>query len=746
MPQAVTPKNIAEVKLYTKKYAQFKGVDFSTESTQVSELRSPYAQNLISDMAGFPEKRLGWRSLFQVDAPINGLFHCVFKSGRGVRFVHGGTKLYIWDDVGATEIFAGLQNERTNAFAHSGRLFVMDGAKYRAVTETESGGEGEKVYTYTVAEVAAGECFLPTTVIGAAAAGGGTVFESVNLLNPQRKNSMIGDALSHLFHLDSEELNSVDKVEVEKEAYTLSEQTWARSEKDEGTAVSFIVPAALTGEKIQLKVSGRTYTAVDKDGKNIAPTTLAADARAAYLLTKDMDTDGKFYLAKPFEYVAAKEATEGQAATPANAPTVAAAVEDNIYVLTNKTYLLDLEKGTVEFAIPPPEYEGGGGIDNVIITFTRVVEGYADRINKCRLFAFYGYSNDNRVFLAGNPDHPNHDWMSGTDDPTYFPDDGYTKVGADTSAIMGYLKQYDNLIIVKSSNEQDAEVFLRTAQMSTDGKKTVFPLKQGIKGVGAASRFAFATLRDDPLFLAREGVYAITGTNVTQERSIQSRSFYVDKRLTEEPNLENAVAAVWNGYYIVCVNGHCYVADSRQRSGNSLTEQYSYEWYYWVNVPARILLELEGELFFGTAEGKVCKFNTDIPTMRKYNDDGAAIEARWSTKMDSFDTIMRRKTLVKKGAGVMIRPYTRSSVDVLVATEQTHERLIKRDAMDIFTFEDIDFSRIDFNTMETPQVKPFNTKIKKFVLLQLIFENKVVNEGFGVYGAQVQYTVGGYVK
>lgn len=42
--------------------------------------------------------------------------------------------------------------------------------------------------------------------------------------------------------------------------------------------------------------------------------------------------------------------------------------------------------------------------------------------------------------------------------------------------------------------------------------------------------------------------------------------------------------------------------------------------------------------------------------------------------------------------------------------------------------------------------KPFNTKVKKFILLQLIFENDAVNEGFGVYGAEVQYTVGNYVK
>ena len=94
----------------------------------------------------------------------------------------------------------------------------------------------------------------------------------------------------------------------------------------------------------------------------------------------------------------------------------------------------------------------------------------------------------------------------------------------------------------------------------------------------------------------------------------------------------------------------------------------------------------------------------------------------------------------------MIKPYNRSSVKIYIATDRQHERLIRESFMDIFDFGDIDFSRFTFNTLDTPQVKPFNTKVKKFILLQMIFENDAANEGFGVYGAQVQYALGGYVK
>lgn len=620
MPKAVTPKNIQDIKRYHKSYSKFRGVDFSTDPTLVNDARSSLCQNLISDLAGFPEKRIGWRTLFTVEAPINGLFYAVFESGAGKYIVHGGTKLYMFTDSGAVQVYDSMNNGRSTAFSHGGKLYILDGANYLVAEESEI-----SIVVTPVSQHA----FVPTTVIGAPATGGGTPFEAVNMLTGKRINSMIGDGTSTVFQLDSDNIDSVDSV----------------------------------------KIDGVETTA----------------------------------------------------------------------------YTVNLTQGTVTFDTAPAVSPAGGGIDNVVIEFTKNVAGYSDRIAHCTIAASYGYNNDNRFFLSGNPEYQNWDWQSGLDDPTYFPDTGYTKVGADTSAIMGYIKQYDAMTIVKKSNEQDAELFLRTATFADDGT-VIFPVKQGAKGIGAVSMMAFSTLRDDPLFLSNEGVFAIASSSVNQERVLQDRSFYVNSRLTKEQGLENAVSVVWNGYYILCLNGHCYVADSRQRTGDSTTEQYSYEWYYWTNIPAIVFLEIDGALYFGTADGRVCKFNTDISGVTRYNDDGEAIVARWATKYDTFGTFTRRKTLVKKGSGVMIKPYSRSSIKIYVATDKQHQRLIRTGTMDIFDFGDIDFDRFTFNTLDTPQVKPFNTKVKKFISLQLIFENDVVNEGFGVYGAEVQYTVGNYVK
>ena len=336
-------------------------------------------------------------------------------------------------------------------------------------------------------------------------------------------------------------------------------------------------------------------------------------------------------------------------------------------------FTVDREKGTVTFSTVPAK-PAVTGRDNVEITYSKTVEGEADKICKCDRFALYGVGKNDRVFVAGNPDEPSVDWYSGLDDPTYFPDLGYSQIGTDQTAIMGYCRIGEYLGIIKQDNDQDATVFLRSANL-VDGR-AVFPVKQGITGVGAVSARAFGTLLDEPLFLARTGIYGITSTNVAQERTVQNRSYYVDAALTKEQGLENAVATVWDGYYVLAINGHCYILDGKQNKSYRPQSQgdYIYECYHWENVPAICFMEHDGELFFGTADGRICRFNTDRVTMDRYSDDGQAIVCYWSTKADDDGNFMMRKTIVKKGSGVMIKPYLRSSVKVTIRTDQDFGR------------------------------------------------------------------------
>ena len=277
----------------------------------------------------------------------------------------------------------------------------------------------------------------------------------------------------------------------------------------------------------------------------------------------------------------------------------------------------------------------------------------------------------------------------------------------------------------------------------------VFPLLQGIAGVGAVSPYAFATLKDEPLFLSRTGIYAITSNVITAERTLRGRSYFIDAQLTKEPDLKNACSVEWNGYYVLAVNNKAYILDGNSVKENTrqFSSDYCYRCYHWDNIPAVALMEHDGDLWFGSADGRICRFNTDINGIYKYNDDGKPIVAQWATKADDDGDFMLRKTLIKKGSGVMIKPYMRSSVRVLVRSDkECFPRLIKYSTMDIWNWEDIDFNRLEFSSNDAPRVVPFNTKIKKYITLQIIVENNALNEGFGVYGIIKRYIVGNYVK
>ena len=94
----------------------------------------------------------------------------------------------------------------------------------------------------------------------------------------------------------------------------------------------------------------------------------------------------------------------------------------------------------------------------------------------------------------------------------------------------------------------------------------------------------------------------------------------------------------------------------------------------------------------------------------------------------------------------MIKPFTRSSVKVLARTEKDFGKQITYSTMDIFHWEDIDFSRFTFNANDGPQVVPFNSKVKKYITLQITVKNDGLNEGFGVFGIIKRFTKGNFVK
>lgn len=371
-------------------------------------------------------------------------------------------------------------------------------------------------------------------------------------------------------------------------------------------------------------------------------------------------------------------------------------------------------------------------------------------IPACTMYTHMQYGNGVYVFLSGNSSNPNKDWHSGINDPSYFPDTGYAYYGT-SGTIMGY-GQFGTQLAVFKKTSQEPTVYLRSVTSDSSGNVS-FPITVGAMSSAAIAKESFANLVDDLLFLTADGVCTLTSMNVASQASVANRSYFIDGKLLTETALENAVACVWRGRYLLSMNdssGSVYVLDGNlsKSYNNANSGDFSYEGTYWTNVHASCFLEVDGVLYFGTSSltlNAIRKFREDT-TMARYNDDDDAIDAIISTKLDDDGNFMLTKTMRKKGSGLMLQPYTRSSVDVYLTTMDYTDKLIKSATMDIFDFGDIDFDRFTFNTQRSAQVIPFLKKEKKYTALQITLRNNVASEGFGVLGIIKSYDVVNYVK
>lgn len=411
-------------------------------------------------------------------------------------------------------------------------------------------------------------------------------------------------------------------------------------------------------------------------------------------------------------------------------------------VLTETTeYSLNKTIGVVTF-VTAPGVSPISGEDNIRITFTKTIQSNVDKIDKCTICTLYGMNGArDRLFVSGNPNYPNYDFYSAVNDPTYFGDLSYCVVGQDSSAIVGYSIVNDYLVTHKDNAEGDNNASLRSGSLV--GGKAVFATVGSYQTAGALAKHSFAVLENEPLYVTTSRkIAAVTPSDIFGERFSQERSYRLATDLEKDVNLADSYACVHNNMYFLASGSTIYVLDGMQYSieKNRPYSSRQYEAYYFPNISARVIWSENGELWFGTADGLLKKFD-----ITEYSDDGVAITSYWDTPELDGNSFSEKKTFIYIAA--RIAAYVRTSVRFRARVKGIWETIMDyNNEANYLDFSDMDFSEFTFSTDATPHTIGKKIKIKNVDKIQFRLENSVLNEPFSIYKAKFKYTEGNEYK
>lgn len=374
------------------------------------------------------------------------------------------------------------------------------------------------------------------------------------------------------------------------------------------------------------------------------------------------------------------------------------------------------------------------GQDNIRVNYavptrTPAMEAFYD----ADISMVFGSGLINTVFITSSDvtNYRSRVWYSYSNYPLYFPDTNYVEAGGNDTSVQGLCKVDEYLGIVKQGTSLDSTIYL--AYPTTYDEETTYAIKSAVSGVGAESKYSFASLNGEALFLSNKGVMGIEPSTVDNAIQVKNRSYYVDGKLLDEAGLSEAKAYVWKGHYFLSLNNHTYILDGSQKLSweNSKTDL-QYEAYYWINTPVNWWGDYHDSLWFSDRDGNLCKFKSEEEYGNEaYNDNGQAIVCEWSTVFDNDGATQYFKTMQKKGCIVTFEPLTKSSAKLSVKKDDNKERFI---------------GEIEYTSPNTPFDFFIKKKIKKYKRLQIIIRNDKVNEPFGILEIVKVYVLTNYSK
>lgn len=234
-----------------------------------------------------------------------------------------------------------------------------------------------------------------------------------------------------------------------------------------------------------------------------------------------------------------------------------------------------------------------------------------------------GIEGGTRLFLGGNTSKGNENLVVWSDlnNPLYFSENNYFRVGESSTAVTGFGKQADMLIIFK---ENGSGIFYTKYQQNTDisaedlinqsvvdyvASSVYFPLVQINPNIGCSHPETIQLCRNRLVWLGDNGnVYTLVNESQYNERSIFCVSEMVARDLKQ--NITASTACDWNGYYCLMCGNKLYLMDYNcygytHIASYSKTEDANIRipWYIW-ELPLELdkadICELDGKILFSS--------------------------------------------------------------------------------------------------------------------------------------------------
>jgi len=275
------------------------------------------------------------------------------------------------------------------------------------------------------------------------------------------------------------------------------------------------------------------------------------------------------------------------------------------------------------------DYTNVNADGNITVKYPHYVDGYADRINKCR----FGKIFNKRLFISGNPNYKNCDWHSSeinnnnntrTNDNyqsfTYFSDLDYCYYGTDETAIVGYdIYRDGTLVVVKEGSNNEATLYSREYKLTTaiDSSGTeisglyeeqypCFDINTNGCDGGLNYR-SITNFMGDTIILTHRGLKLLQTKNTTynNEKIAYDISSYINDKIVNE-DLKNAFLSAFRERLFLQTSRGLYIGEYNLRNDNN-----EYEWYFISDIHADQIFNYDDELYFTTSSGNLFRFTKD---------------------------------------------------------------------------------------------------------------------------------------